>query len=214
MFCSWVVSRASATWMESWQGTLRSPCLPDGDRGPQHLDYVSISEGQLRRRGFKRAEHFQREGFQIVNGFPSDIYRIRSRIIERIDVLTAQPPVPFFFFRPEANTTSCCENPRPLRKQFESVGYLVANEVHAQIGGNPMHVHKLNIDLLTAANSLPSRRQPLLRNVPTEKNMQMRISVFLKFEHIDEGKGTFELPRELAAGGKAFGEILRPFLSK
>src|SRR6267378_4156519 len=155
--CAWMVSRASATWIKSWQAMPRSPCVPYGDRGLQHLDYVSISDGQLRRRGFKRAEHFEREGFQIVNGFPSDIYRIRSRIIERIDVLTAQPPAPFFFFRPETNTTSCCENPRPLRKQFESVSYLVASEIHAQISRDAMHVHKLDIHFLAAAVGLPSR---------------------------------------------------------
>src|SRR5713101_6513823 len=85
LFCSWVVSRASATWMESWQAMLRSPCLPYGDRCLQHLDYVSISDGLLQRRGLEGTKQFQPEGFQILDRLKTHVGRVRRRIVESFD---------------------------------------------------------------------------------------------------------------------------------
>src|SRR5229473_2382364 len=167
---------------------LRSPCVPYGNRCLQHLDYVSISDSQLRRRGFKRTEHFERERFQIVNGKPPNIYRIRSGIEKRVYGFPPQPPAALLPFLPEANRARRGKNPRTLGKQFQRVGYFVPDEIHAQISRNPMHVNEANIHVLAAADGLPSPRQPLLRDVPTEKNMQMGIPVLLKFQHADEIK--------------------------
>src|SRR6266404_3127914 len=69
--CSWVVSRACATWIKSWQAMLRSACLPYGDRCLQHADYVSISDGFLQRRGLEVTQQFKPERFQILDSFKS-----------------------------------------------------------------------------------------------------------------------------------------------
>src|SRR6266850_2480974 len=71
--CSWVVCRASAAWIKSWQAMLGSPCLPDRDRCFQHLDYVSSSNGLLQRRGLEVTQQFQLELFQILNGFKANV---------------------------------------------------------------------------------------------------------------------------------------------
>src|SRR6266849_7625884 len=90
--CSWAVSRASATWIESWQAMLRSSCLPYGDRCLQHLDYVSISDGLLQRRGLEVTQQFQLERFQILNRFEALTGGIRRRVIKLAQAHAAQPP--------------------------------------------------------------------------------------------------------------------------
>src|SRR5882762_2808911 len=102
-FCSSGVSRASATWMESWQAMLRSPCLPYRDRCLQYLDNVSISDGLLQRRVLEVTQQFQVEGFQVLDGFKSHVGRVRRRIVESFYALTTQPPAALFFFRPKTN---------------------------------------------------------------------------------------------------------------
>src|SRR5258706_5651890 len=103
LICSCVVSCASAIWIESGQAMLRSPCLPYGDRCLQHLDYVSISDGLLQRRGLEVTQQFQSEGFQILDRLETHVFRRRRQIIESFYTLTTQPPASFFFFRPETN---------------------------------------------------------------------------------------------------------------
>src|SRR5229473_2277194 len=99
--CSWAVSRASATWIESWQAMLRSSCLPYGDRCLQHLDYVSISDGLLQRRGLEVTQQFQPEGFQILDRLKTHVCRIRRRIVESFYTLTTQRPATCFLFAPQ-----------------------------------------------------------------------------------------------------------------
>src|SRR6266849_5693498 len=116
--CSWAVSRASATWIESWQAMLRSPCLPYGDRCLQHLDYISISDGFLQGRGLEVTQQFQRERFQILDGLKPHFCRIRRRVKKGFQIRPAQRPAPLFFFRPEANRARSGEDARPHRQQL------------------------------------------------------------------------------------------------
>src|SRR6266446_6837682 len=194
--CSWAVSRASAMWIKSRQAMLKSPCLPYGYRCFQHLDYVSISDGLLHRRGLEVTQQFQPEGFQILDSLETHVGRIRRRIVESFYTLTTQPPATCFLFAPQNDGARRGKNPRPLWQQFESVSNLFTDEINTEVGRNAMHVNEANIYVLSAAVGLPSLRQPRLRNVPTEENMQMSVTVFLEFKHADEGKRTLELPRQ------------------
>src|SRR6267378_2837318 len=108
----------------------------------------------------------------------------------------AQRPAAFCFLAPQDNAPRCGKNPRPLRKEFKSLQNLVPGQIHRQVSGNPMHVHVPNIHDLPTADSLPCKREPPLRNVLPNEQMQVSRSVFLKFQHADEGKGFPELPRE------------------
>src|SRR6267143_3511238 len=111
--CSWVVSRPSVTWIESWRDMLRSPCLPYGNCCLQHRDYVSISDGLLQRRGLEVTQQFQPERFQILDGLETHVCRIRRRIVESFYTLTTQPPAACFLFAPQNYAARCGKNPRP-----------------------------------------------------------------------------------------------------
>src|SRR5712664_3649361 len=182
--------------MESRQAILKSLSLPYGDRCLQHGDYVSISEGLLERRGLEVTQQFQRKRLQILDRLEAYVCRIRRRVIEHAQILAPQPPAACFLFSPQDDGARRCKNTRPLWQQFESVCNLVTDEINTEVGRNAMHVNEANIHVLPAAVGLPSLRQPLSRNVPTEENMQMRVPVFLEFKHADEGKRTLELPRQ------------------
>src|SRR5712664_1970742 len=167
-----MVSRPSAKWIESRQAMLRSACLPYGDRGLQHLDYVSISDSLLQRRGLEGTKQFQPEGFQILDRLKTHVGRVRRRIVESFDTLTAQPRrAAFFFFRPETNRARSREDTRTHGEQVKRVKNLVACEIYRQVGGNAMYIHLLNIHDFSAADGLPREREPLVRDVLPEKHM-------------------------------------------
>src|SRR5258708_2205996 len=101
------------TCMESWQDMLRSPCLPYGDRGLQHLDYVSISDGLLQRRGLEVTQQLQPEGFQILDILETHVGRVRRRIVESFYTFTTQPPAACLLFAPQNDGARRGKNPRP-----------------------------------------------------------------------------------------------------
>src|SRR5260370_16331085 len=49
-----------------------------------------------------------------------------------------------------------------------------------------MHVNEANIHVATAADFLPRFGKPLLCDVPPDKDVQMRVAVFLEFQHTDK----------------------------
>src|SRR5260370_6881582 len=96
-----MVSRSSATRIESRQAILKSLCLPYTDRGPQHADCVSISEGLLQRRVLEVTQQFQPEGFQILDSLETNVGWVPRRIVASLDPLPTQPPPPSFLFSPQ-----------------------------------------------------------------------------------------------------------------
>src|SRR5580692_8517125 len=101
----------------------------------------------------------------------------------------AQSPTAFYFLAPQDNAPRRGKNPRALGQEFESFGNLVPGQIHRQVSRNTVNIHIPNIHDLPAADSSPRPREPHLRNVLPNEQMQMGRSVFLKFQHADEGNG-------------------------
>src|SRR5258708_4202319 len=108
----------------------------------------------------------------------------------------AQRPPAFCFLAPQDNAPRRGKDSRSLRKEFESFCDFIPGQIDRQVSGNTMHVNVPNIHDLPTADSLPCKREPPLRNVLPNEQMQVSRSVFLKYRHADEGKGLPELPRE------------------